>query len=48
MGLKLKFLQSKENHQQNKKPTEWENIFFNDTTEKALISKIQGWAKVGL
>ena len=43
MGLQetKKFLHNKGNHQQNKKqPTEWENIFANDTLEKSLISKI--------
>ena len=36
-------LHSKGNHQQEKKkrqPSEWEKIFANETTEKALISKI--------
>ena len=31
---------SKGNHQQDKKPTEWEKIFANDVTNKGLISKI--------
>ena len=41
MGLHQtkKFLHSKGNHQQNKKPTEWENIF-TDTSDKGLISQI--------
>ena len=41
MGLypSKKFLHSKGNHQQNKKPTEWENIF-TDTSDKGLIFKI--------
>ena len=37
-------LHSKGKHQQEKKkkrqPSEWEKIFANETTEKALISKI--------
>ena len=36
-------LHSKGNHQQEKKkrqPSEWEKILANETTEKALISKI--------
>ena len=41
MGLHqiIKFLHSKGSHQQNKKPTEWENIFAG-TSDKGLISKI--------
>ena len=41
MGLyqTKKFLHSKGNDQQNKKPTEWENIF-TDTSDKGLISII--------
>ena len=35
------FLCSKGNHQQNeKRPTEWENILTSDTSDKGLISKI--------
>ena len=43
MGLHKtkKISHSKRNHQQNEKqPTQWENIFSNDTYNKALISKI--------
>ena len=41
MGLHQakKFLHSKGDYQQNKKPTKWENIFA-DTSDKGLISKI--------
>ena len=41
MGLHQtnKFLHSKGKHQQNKKPTEWENIFA-DASDKGLMSKI--------
>ena len=34
-----KFLHRKENHLKKKRPTEWEKIFVNDVTDKALISK---------
>ena len=33
-------MQSKENHKQNKKPTEWQKIFANDMSNKGLISNI--------
>ena len=36
-----KFLHSKGNQKQNERqPTDWENIFANDMTDKGLISKI--------
>lgn len=35
-----KFLLGKGNHHQNKKPTEWEKIFADDTSDKGLLSKI--------
>ena len=43
MGPKetYKLLHSKGNHKQNERqPTDWENIFANDMTDKGLISKI--------
>ena len=35
-----KFLNSKGNPKQHKKPTEWEKIFASESTDKGLISKI--------
>ena len=35
-----KVLHSKGNLKQNKKPTEWEEIFASESTDKELISKI--------
>lgn len=42
MGLhQTKFLNSKENHRQNKRqPAEWEKILANDLSNKGLTSKI--------
>ena len=39
--IKIKsFCMAKENSKMKRKPTVWENIFANDTSDKGLISKI--------